>query len=117
MAIVSVNARDWNGASEQQQDRILHALRESGLLKAGDIIEPDPDAPPYLTDLNEDVQDLIAAIKRRFGKGGHTACEVGCDGLAVAAAMWCAANTQGPDQWACFSAVEAAKRVCYSLCK
>jgi hypothetical protein len=120
MASIKVNSDQWNNASLQEQQLIEDALKDVGLIRPKDQIVADSSAVPYLDcpgESAESVSQRIEVLKIRFAKTGQTKCELACDDVALAGAMWCAINVREQAQPACFAVVEAAKKVCYKYCK
>ena len=102
---LTVNAADWGGLSNDDQERVKSILTATGLLKSGSNITPDAN---------------VAAVAAIGGAGTQPAafinfCKIGCD-LAQAAATAACAALSGPAGAVCLAAAQAGGEFCRSKC-
>ncbi|MGZ3218580.1 hypothetical protein [Paracoccus sp. T5] len=106
MTDIPVNEAQWNAIAAAEQQKIEEGLRQTGAIKDGDRIVPDPNAPEMTADTTLD--PMWNPLK--------DACKFACGVAAAAAAAWCTANTAGIGLAACMAAAESARRICEDRC-
>ena len=106
MAEVKVNAEQWNALSNDDQNRIVEALRETGALRDEDQVVADPDTAPFTEEST--FEPMWNPIK--------DVCKMLCDSATAAAAAWCVANTGGVLLAACLAVAKVAQKECRKRC-
>ncbi|CAN5676802.1 hypothetical protein BH10ACI4_BH10ACI4_11660 [soil metagenome] len=100
MATFNIHAQTWNALSGDEQSRVEHILKSTTLLKDGDHLHADPNAP---------------AITNSEMALGNPFCTIAC-GVAEAAAVAACGTLTGPAAALCIAAAHEAANYCRSRC-